>query len=141
MKAKLLAITIFATVDAFFVAFTVGFNSRHALVGDPAIPAPAKQEAPAPIAKPVDTAAHVTPQNEAGGGHKDGKAKSGTHAKASSSHDKTAAKPAAEKAVTKPSSQSHKAAKPVANTASTKAAPKGAKLESKPSKSGSQSGK
>ncbi|MBX9669302.1 MAG: hypothetical protein K2X93_16880 [Candidatus Obscuribacterales bacterium] len=141
MKAKLLAITIFATVDAFFVAFTVGFNSRHALVGDPAIPAPAKQEAPAPIAKPVDAAAHVTLPKEAGGGHKDGKAKSATHAKASSAHDKTGAKPATEKAITKPSSQTSKAAKSAANAASTKAAGKGVKPVAKPSKSSSQSGK
>lgn len=60
MKAKLLAITIFAAADAFLGAFAVGFNSRHALIGDPTIPAPIVEKAPAPAVVPA-----VVPAKEA----------------------------------------------------------------------------
>lgn len=40
MKAKFFFITVFAAVDAYFAGFALGFNSRHALIGDPKIPAP-----------------------------------------------------------------------------------------------------
>ncbi|GEM_PF-1704667 len=48
MKAKFFFIAIFAAADAFLGSFAVGFNSRHALIGDPAIPAPIVEKAPAP---------------------------------------------------------------------------------------------
>lgn len=60
-------ITIFATVDAFFGGFAVGFNSRHVLIGDPSIPDPKTLEkkvteaTPAPAAV-VPTAAAKPPE-------------------------------------------------------------------------------
>lgn len=54
MKAKLFFITIFAAADAFLGAFAVGFNSRHALIGDPTIPAPKiEKSVQAPTNTPV----------------------------------------------------------------------------------------
>lgn len=51
MKAKFFFITIFATANAFLGGFAVGFNSRHALIGDPNIPEP-KIEKVAPASTP-----------------------------------------------------------------------------------------
>ncbi len=112
MKGKLLAITLFATVDALFAGFAVGFNGRHALVGDPSIPAPARQEAPAPApaAKP-EKASDLSKKN----GKKEAKVKPAVHAKATPAKNKTPDKPAAAgKDAVKPAAKIAKVAKPAA---------------------------
>lgn len=38
MRGKIITITVIATVDAFFIGFAVGFNSKHAAVEDPSLP-------------------------------------------------------------------------------------------------------
>ncbi len=38
MRAKFYAITLICAVDAFFVCFAIGFNSKQALVEDPSLP-------------------------------------------------------------------------------------------------------
>ena len=56
MNAKGIFISALLTIDTFLVSFAVGFNSRHVLVVDPALPAlpvePARKlEAPAKVQK------------------------------------------------------------------------------------------
>ena len=38
MRAKIITITIIAAIDAFFIGFALGFNSKHAAVEDPSLP-------------------------------------------------------------------------------------------------------
>ena len=37
MKGKIIAITIIAAIDAFFIGFAIGFNSKHAVIEDPSL--------------------------------------------------------------------------------------------------------
>ena len=37
-RGKIIAITIIAAFDAFFLGFALGFNSKHALVENPGLP-------------------------------------------------------------------------------------------------------
>lgn len=62
MKGKFRTITCIATWNSFFIAFAVGFNSRHLLVVDPSLP-PVKVEAPAPIV-PVELDAAKRPEED-----------------------------------------------------------------------------
>lgn len=90
MKAKFFFIAIFAAADAFLGAFAVGFNSRHALIGDPTIPAPKIEKvAPAPT---VPAAAKTSDKKDAARADdksKDPKAKAATPKKGGEPHSAT----------------------------------------------------
>lgn len=66
MKAKFFFIALFATADAFLGAFAIGFNSRHALIGDPTIPAPKiEKSVPAVTSKPESSTKKTSEKTDA----------------------------------------------------------------------------
>ncbi len=55
MRGKIRFITFLAAIDAYLIAFAVGFNSRHVLMVDPSLPPiKTKAEEKKPVAPPVE---------------------------------------------------------------------------------------
>lgn len=67
MKAKFFFLTVFATVDAYFAGFALGFNSRHALIADPSIKPPQVEKKLDVTAKPLPASPAKTDSGSAKG--------------------------------------------------------------------------